>query len=334
MKRLPRWTTLAALGVAATLALTAAARAEEAVLRVQTALPKNHDLSRSFLEGFVDKLNATGKGVVQLQYVGGPEVTPADKAAQALQRGVIDILHSPAAYHIGIVPQGLAMMATNLTPAEIRANQGFDLLAPHWQEKLNARILAWAESGAQFYLYTVNKPKLKADGSLDLTGMKMRTTGAYQALLVALGATPVKMAAGEVFTGLQRGVVEGFGWPSVGLSAMGLASAVKYRIDPPFYHLANLVLVNQDKWQALSKEAQDMLAAVAAEYETASIKYITEAGETDAQAVMQSGVTIFKLDGEAAKRYLDTAYEAMWGRVGEMLSKEETAALRAKLYKE
>jgi len=323
---------LAVLGIA--LALGAPAEADEVVLRAQTALPRNHDLSQSFLKGYVDKLNAEGKGVVRLLYVGGPEVTPANKAAPALQRGVIDILHSPAAYHVGIIPQGLAMMATNLTPAEIRANGGFALLEPHWREKLNAKILAWAESGAQFYLYTVNRPALKADGSLDLTGVRMRTTGAYQSLLTALGATPVKMAAGEVFTGLQRGVVDGFGWPTVGLDAMGLAKVVKYRIDPPFYHLANLVLVNLDKWNSLPKQARDILEQVAKAYETASIQYMLERGEADSDAVMKSGVEIFALEGEAARTYLRTAYDAMWARVGENVSKEETAALRAKLYRE
>lgn len=307
--------------------------AAEVELRAQTALPKHHDLAKSFLELFVKKLNAAGKGVVQVKYIGGPEVTPAKKAASALKRGVFDLLHSPAAYHVGIVPQGSAMMVTTRTPMELRKNGGFDLLAPHWKEKLNARILAWAESGAQFHLYTVNKPKLKADGTVDLTGVKMRTTGAYRPLLTALGATTVAISAGETFTGLQRGVVEGFGWPTVGLDAMGLAKAVKYRIDPPFYHLANLVLINIDKWNSLSKKAQDILANVGAAYERESIDYIKNAGERDAAAVRKSGVQVFELKGAQAEKYLDTAYEAMWGRVAKKLGKKETAALRAKLYK-
>jgi len=309
------------------------ALAAEAVIRAQTALPKHHDLAKSFLEGFVKKLNAAGKGVVQIKYIGGPEVTPAQKAAAALKRGVFDMLHSPAAYHVGMVPQGSAMMVTNKTPMELRKNGGFDLLAPHWKEKLNARILAWAESGAQFHLYTVNKPKLKADGSVDFTGVKMRTTGAYRPLLTALGATNVAISAGETFTGLQRGVVEGFGWPTVGLDAMGLAKAVKYRIDPPFYHLANLVLINIDKWNSLPKKAQDILTKVGLEYEKESIDYIKKAGDRDAAAVRKSGVEVFELKGAQAEKYLDTAYEAMWGRVGEKLGKEETTTLRAKLYK-
>lgn len=319
--------------VAVVFMVSQSGQAAEVVLKTQTALPKHHDLSKSFLENFVKKLNEAGKGVVQINYLGGPEVTPVKKAAPALKRGVFDILHSPAAYHAGIIPQGLSMMATNLTPAEVRANGGFDLLAPHWKTKLNAKILAWAESGAQFHLYTVNKPKMK-DGKINLAGVKMRTTGAYRPLLTALGATTVQISAGETFTGLQRGVVEGFGWPTVGLNALGLAKAVKYRIDPPFYHLANLVLINMDKWNSLSKEAQAILTKVGAEYEQSSIKYIKAAGMADGEAVKKSGVSIFQMDDAAKKDYLATAYNAMWKRIEKKLGKEETATLRAKMYKE
>ena len=37
----------------------------------------------------------------------------------------------------------------------------FDLLAPNWEQKLNAKILAIGETSAQFHLYLVNKPRLK-----------------------------------------------------------------------------------------------------------------------------------------------------------------------------
>ncbi len=320
------------LVVAALVAFAPATNAEEVVLKAQTALPKKHDLSASFLALFVEKLNAAGKGVVRIDYIGGPEVTPVNKAAPALQRGVFDMLHTPAAYHVGIVPEGLTMMATNLTPAQYRANGGFDMLAPIWEKKLNAKIIAIGETAAHFHLYTVKKPNLK-DGTVDLSGYKMRATGAYRPLLEALGATPVQMPAGEVFTGLQRGVVDGFGWPTVGLDALGLAKAVKYRIDPPFYNLANLVLINKDKWNALPKEAQDILLKVGAEYEQASRARMEEAGKQDAEAVQKSGVEIFTMPPEGAKKYLAAAYEAMWNRAAEKLSKEELEALRAKMYK-
>lgn len=323
------------LAAAATLvAFAAGAQAEEVVLKAQTALPTNHDLSVSFLKGFVERVNEVGKGVVRIDYLGGPEVTPPNKAAPALQRGVFDMLHTPAAYHAGIIPQGRGLMATNLTPSEYRANGAFDALAPLWAEKLNAKILAIGETGAQFHLYLVDKPKLTSEGVLDLTGVKMRTTGAYRPLVEALGGTPVQITnAGEVYTALERGLVGGFGWPTVGLNSQGLAKQVKYRIDPPFYHLANVLLVNMDKWNSLPKAAQDLLIKEGARYEEASIRHIKDAGEADAKGVHASGVEVFNLPPEGAKKYLDIAYGVMWGQVEAKLGPEETAALRAKLYK-
>lgn len=328
-----RWFAPILATVAMTVGLGAVGHADEVVLKTQTALPRKHDLSASFLDLFVAKVNEAGVGVVQIDYIGGPEVTPVNKAAPALQRGVFDILHTPAAYHAGIVPQGRTLMATNLSPAQYRSNGAFDMLAPHWKEKLNAEIIAIGETSAHFHLYTVKKPNMK-DGTVDLTGFKMRATGAYRPLLESLGATPVNMPAGEVLTGLQRGTVDGFGWPTVGLEALGLAKAVKYRIDPPFYNLANVVLINVDKWNSLSKEAQDILTEVGAEYEDASRKRMDEAAAKDTAAVKAAGVELFVLEGEAADKYLAKAYEAMWARAGEKLDKAELEALRAKMYKQ
>jgi TRAP-type transport system periplasmic protein len=324
---------LLATGLAVAAIFSVTLQAAEVTIRAQTALPAKHDLTKSFLELFVAPLNATGKGVVQIRYIGGPEVTPVDKAAPALQRGVIDMLHSPAAYHAGITPQSQALMATNMTPTEVRANGGFDIIQKAWKEKLNARILAWSETEAQFYLYTTREPVVK-DGRLDMTGFKMRATGAYRPLLNALGATAVQMPAGEVYTGLQRGLVDGFGWPTVGLGAMGLAEVTKYRIEPAFYHLANLVLVNHDFWDKLPADAQQILADTAATYEAAAIRDMQDAALADTETVKKQGVKIFELTGEARKNYLKAAYDSMWDRVAEKLGAEETAVLRAKLYRE
>lgn len=315
-------------------AFGAAAGAQEVALKTQTALPKTHDLARSFQEIFVAKLNAAGKGVVRVDFLGGPEVNPPDRAAAAVQRGAIDLLHTPAAYHAGIIPHGNTLMATNLSPTEYRANGAFALLAPNWEQKLNAKIIAIGETSAQFHLYLVNKPRLK-DGVIDLTGAKIRTTPAYRPLVEALGATPVQIVnAAEVYTALERGVVEGFGWPTVGLSSQGLGKLVKYRIDPPFYHLANVLLINLDKWKSLSKPAQDLLLEVGAEYEKESIAYMDRAAKADADAVSTQGVEVFTMSPEGARKYLHIAYEAMWKRAGSLLSPEDAAALRAKMYKD
>ncbi|HKI97593.1 MAG TPA: TRAP transporter substrate-binding protein DctP [bacterium] len=316
----------------AALAFGWSAQASEVTLRAVTALPRQHDLSQSFLSLYVAKVNEVGKGIVHIQYVGGPEVTPPKKAVLALKRGVFDMLHSPTAYYGGIAPQGLTLIASNKTPQEVRADGGFDMISKVWKEKLNAKIVAWGEWGAQFYLYTDRKPPVK-DGHVDMSGFKMRSTGAYRPLLTALGANIVSMPVGDVYTALQRGVVDGFGWPSVGLGSMGLAKAVKYRIDPPFYHLANLVLINYDKWNSLPQAAKDVLQKVGAQYEQASIDRMHQDGKADEATVVKDGVQIYTLTGKARTAYLNAAYDSMWAYIGKRLSKEELETLRSKMYK-
>ena len=216
------------------------------------------------------------------------------------------------------------MMATNLGVDEYRANGAFAALEPNWEKKLNAKILAVGETSAQFYLYLTKKPNLRPDGVIDIKGWKIRTTGAYRPLVGALGATPVQITnAGEVYTALERGVVDGFGWPTVGLASQKLAKLVKYRIDPPFYHLANVVLINLDKWNSLSKPAQDILLKVAAEYEKDSLDNMNQGAKADDAAIKKAGVQVFTMPPAGAKKYLQIAYEAMWKRATSRLDKSE-----------
>jgi len=55
--------------------------------------------------------------------LGGQEVVPPRKAANALKRGQFDLLHAPTAYYIGTVPEGYAIWAVTrvLKPSVLTA---------------------------------------------------------------------------------------------------------------------------------------------------------------------------------------------------------------------
>lgn len=324
-----------AIGAASALAMFGtSALAAEVTLNAQTALPTQHALSKSFQKHFIEPMNKAGKGVVHINLLGGPEVNPADRAPQALRRGVIDMLFIPAAYVSGLVPQAQAMMLQNIGIDKLHADGAVDYYNKIFEDRLGAHLLAWSETGPNsgYYLYTKPKPKMK-DGVVDLSGFSMRTTGAYRPIETALNATTVQIASGDVPTGLDRGVIEGFGWPTVGLASIGLADSVSYRIEPKFYSLADVVLVSNRKWKSLSDDARAALEKVAKEYEKSSIDEISHQNQLDIDAADKAGVKPIRMEGKAASKYLSIASEAMWNRVGEKVDKAELSKLRAMLYK-
>lgn len=324
-------------GLAVALAFTgfsATASAEEVTLSTLTALPTQHTLSKSYINHFIEPLNAAGAGVVQIDLLGGPEVTPADRAPQAMQRGVVDVLFIPAAYIAGLVPQAQAMMLQNIGIEALRAEGAVDAYDAIFGERLGAHLLAWSETGpgSGYYLYTKKMPEMK-DGIVDLTGQSMRTTGAYRPIQEALNATTVQIPSGDVPTGLERGVIDGFGWPTVGLASIGLAEAVAYRIEPKFYNLANVVLISQERWDGLSEEARAIVSKVALEYELASVDEMIARNKDDIAAADAAGVEAITMEGDAGVQYLSIAAEAMWSRVEEKVGEDEVGELKAMLYK-
>src|SRR5256886_13654629 len=108
-------------------------------------------------------------------------------------------------------------------------------------------FLARHVDGNPFPLY-LNKPI----SSSDLTGLKIRITPVYRDFFQALGATVVQTAPGEVYTALERGVVDGYGWPITGIFDLGWHEQTKYRVDPRVYTAEVAVVINKGSWDKLN----------------------------------------------------------------------------------
>ena len=320
----------AAIAVSAAGLLVVQAGAAETKLTTVTGLLPTNAMTMSYRTNFVDPINARGKGTVQIKYLGAHSVVPPRKAAKAVERGQFDMLHSPTSYYIGTVPEGYALLAANQTTQQIRNNGGWELLEEVYRKKAGAQLIAWGEWGTQYNTYLVFKPKLDANGVPNLSGIKMRATGTYRPLFKALGASTINMKSSEIYTGLQRGVVQGFGWPNVAIVQLGLHKIVKYRVTPSFYHTNTVVTMNVDKWNSLSRAAKDLIKQVGIEYEASSIVYLEKLRASEEKVIHAAGVKDISLTGAAAKKYLDIAHGAIWK---ELAARSEYAdRLRAKLY--
>lgn len=300
---------------AAAFAFTAGSASAETTLKAITGLPTSLELSQDFLVNFRTVINNQYKGTLKIDYVGGPEVVPPRKAGDALRRGQFDMLYSPTAYYIGLVPEGYAMTLATSTIDEVHKNGGWALAEKIWKERANAKLLAWGAWGTQYNTYLAKDPGFTPEGNLSLKGFKMRVTGTYRPLFTALGATGVGIKATEVYTALQRGVVQGFGWPDVGVVKLGLAKLVKYRIYPPFYRSNNTITINMDVWNKLPKDVQATLEKEARIYEKKSLGYMESYRKKDENELIAAGMKTIDLKDGPKKHYIDSANISVWERL-------------------
>jgi TRAP-type C4-dicarboxylate transport system substrate-binding protein len=300
---------LIALSALTVLGLSGVATAQEVTLRAVTSFAEKTTYSRGF-ERFIERVNEAGKGVIRINYIGGPKAMPPFEVGNALKSGVVDIANVTGAFYTNVMPEGDAWKLRTVTMAELRKNGGFDYVAGLYAQKMNAVFLANFVSDNPFHLYLNKKIT-----SPDLTGLKLRITPVYRDFFQAMGATVVQTAPGEVYTALERGVVDGYGWPITGIFDLGWHEKTKYRVDPGFYTAEVSVLVNKTIWDKLTPEQKSVLQKAGEEGEKEAVAEFAKANAEDTERQSKAGIEAIAFDAAGAKRYLDQAYEAGWAGI-------------------
>src|SRR5699024_3224487 len=160
----------------------------------------------------------------------------------------------------------------------------------------------------QFRLY-VNK---EVDGP-DLSGLRLRGSAVQLPMIEALGATAVSISPGDVYTALERNVVDGYGWTYNGIDAYGWNEVTKYVIDQPFYSLDGAILFNQEVWDSLDPELQDAFNELAIELEKEVEEYTSESLRAeDEKLINEYNIEFIEFNKEDAQRFLDIANKAGW----------------------
>ena len=279
--------------------------AQEVTLRVVSAFGENTTYVKN-LEGMIKALNASGKGTLQLNFIGGPKAMPPFEVGNAVRTGVVDIGMSTGAFYTNIMPEADALKLTQIPGPELRKNGAVDLINKIWNEKANMQYLGRVIDYTPFHLYLnkkIDKP--------DLTGLKLRITPVYRDFFQALGATVVQTAPGEVYTALERGVVDGYGWPINGIFDFNWHEKTKFRVDPGFYSAEVSLVMNLDKWKALTAAQKDVLMKNVIALENANDSW-KKANDEDTKRQAQAGIQVITFDPASAKFYVDKAYDVAW----------------------
>lgn len=276
------------------------------VLKAISFLPVDHPLMAT-IPAWIEKVGKATDGLVTVNWVGGPEVTPALEQIEAVRTGVVDVNFNVTAYYEPLAPELRAFSLSERTPWEERQVGFYDFMVER-HKKVGTMYLGRWLSEQSFYLW-VNKPVQEL---ADLKGRKLRTRALYDRFMRELGIVPVSVDHGEVYTSLERGMVEGFGWPILGPADYGWTEVTKYVIDHPFFNQNATILVNLDVWNRIPANLQQAIMKATAEYERDMVAHFIEASRKERERLQGMGVQFIRFSPEEGERYAKTALEVEW----------------------
>jgi TRAP-type C4-dicarboxylate transport system substrate-binding protein len=288
--------------------LSAAVSAQEVSLRAVTAFAEGTQFSKNF-ERFIEKVNNEGKGSISINYIGGPRAVPPFEVGSAVRTRVVDVANVPGAFYTNLMPEADAHKLIYQPMPEQRRNGTWEYLNQLHNQKVNSVFLARQFVNVPFHFY-LNR---KID-KIDFSGLKIRVSPVYKDIVEALGGTPINTAPGEVYIALERGVVDGYGWPVTGIFDLGWDQVTKFRMEPAFYSVEVQVLVNHDVWKGLTDAQRKVLSDAALWLEgldRENLEFMTAERARQAAA----GIQPLEFGEAAAKAFRDRAYEVGWQAV-------------------
>jgi TRAP-type C4-dicarboxylate transport system substrate-binding protein len=215
---------------------------------------------------FIKKVNERAKGRLQIEYVGGPEVVPTFEQLKPVSTGTFQLLGAITVYFYPVFP---ASAVTAISPSyaeQQRASGLTKMLDDLWQKQVNIKYLPITfEDRFHFYL---RKP---VKNLADFSGLKIRSIFIWDALVKALGATAINLAMPEVYTAMEKGVVDGLITVETGVINYRYHEVTKYVVYPGFGHPASGILINLDAWKALPDDLRALVEQAGIDQEKESM---------------------------------------------------------------
>jgi TRAP-type mannitol/chloroaromatic compound transport system substrate-binding protein len=238
------------------------------VIKLATSWPAHFPIMGTGVEKFAQRVKDVSGGSLEIKIYPKNVLVPALAVFDAASSGQIDAFHSGPYYWKG---KNSAFSLYSGIPFGFTAEE-----VNSWM-LFGGGLELWREQYAKYNLYPFlgGNTNIQMGGwfrkpinSLeDMRGLKMRIPGLGGEVLAKMGVNPILLPAGEIYTSLERGVIDATEWVGPALDIkMGF-----YKVAPYYYsgwHEPGSVLeltFNKYSWNKLGFEHQSMIEVASSE---------------------------------------------------------------------
>jgi TRAP-type mannitol/chloroaromatic compound transport system substrate-binding protein len=307
----------AVLGLAAAGSLAKPALAQGVVKWRMQALWDPGTSPQKFEERFVKRVNELTGGRFTIDLFAGGQIVPAAQAFDAVRGGAFEMMKTFDGYEAGKIPS-LAFTAT--VPFGFPESDQYEA----WFYEIGGLDMAreaYAPAGLFYIAPTVYgaepiHSKVPITKIADMAGKKGRFVGLASAVMGALGVSVSPLPTGEVYSALDKGVIDiaDRGDLTANFEA-GLAEVAKHIVLPGVHQptTATSYVANRGAYEKLPAEFKAALAVAAREISSSLRQYILVQDRIALEKYKEKGCTIHTLEAAdifASRQKVVAAWQA------------------------
>ncbi|NIR51101.1 TRAP transporter substrate-binding protein [candidate division KSB1 bacterium] len=266
-------------------------------------------------------IDEMSEGRLKIQVYGGGELVPPLEVFDAVSGGVAEMGHGvgyywagkvPAAQFFAAVPFGMNAQQMN---AWLYSGGGVQL----WEDvyaPFNLVPIPAGNTGVQmggWFNREINTTE-------DLKGLKMRIPGLGAKVIAKAGGSPILTAGGEIYTNLDRGVIDATEWVGPYHDyLMEFHKIAKYYYYPGWHETGPVLelTINKAQWERLPKDLQAIVRTAAARANVWMLSEFEAKNHTYLQKIMAE-------DDVEVRKFPDEILTALKGYAQEVI--EEVTA--------
>ncbi|WP_111415047.1 TRAP transporter substrate-binding protein [Billgrantia lactosivorans] len=246
-------------GILAAALLATPALAEATTLRIAHVWPGGSLIDRELFQAWAESVEAASDGRLKVEVYPSQTLAKSDKTYESTASGVADIGASAQGYTAGRFP---LTQVVELPGVSASSRQGSCILQSlyeqgHFAEEYDDSRPLFMFTTGPGYLHTRERLIEAPD---DLEGLRLRRpTPVVGDMFTRLGAQAVGMPAPDVFTAMQRGVVDGLSFNWEGMKTFRLNELAGYHTEVPLYDLSLFATMNQRTYDSLPEDLQQVI---------------------------------------------------------------------------
>lgn len=273
-------------------------------LTYATPYSPGHPFSRAD-KRWIDYVERESGGTLRIRPLWSGSVLSSDMSMEELRHGVVDIglvtpIYVRGGTHLIRIQSGFYSGVQGVEN-QVALYRCLAATEPEIGRELEGlRILA-VQGGANPGIITRNRPVRSLD---DLAGMRIRAPTELLPLLEKLGADPVNLPMGEVYSALAKGVIDGVVAPSDTFRALHFADVAKYYTElavPRGAYPARAMGLKS--WARLTEAQRKLLEKSTAVWEAALADEVRKSVVSGLEEAKARGVVIRPADPAEQARF-------------------------------